>query len=276
MVRFYRRMDGLSALTYRGLSFIITMAPLLLLSDISSTEAIVPFLLPILIAAFAMVFANWAGAVAYNYLPVGIASGVGLSVSAISVSIIAFLWFNEHLTVSQFVLIGLLLAGVVLLGLSRAPREPLHTYSPVAGLLAAVLFGVGIAVGNSLLSLGARRMDPMISAYVWETAIGLFSLILVQARGALYGNGLEKIPLTDFLMIALYSFPTVIGTACLVTAMSLGPLAIIQAVLTLITISSTLLAWWIYKEKLELTQWYILFLLLRNCRFAQAGDYLNC
>ena len=258
MVRVYRSIDGLSATAYRGLSFLVTMLPLLFLSEVRDFEAILPFVIPIVAASFVTVFANWAIATAYDCLPVGIASGVGLSVSAISVAGIAYVAFDERLSILQILLIALLIAGVILLGFSRAPRKPVHSYRPLPGLVAAVVFGVSIASGNSLLSLGARRLDPMLSAYLWECGVGVIALLLAFVRGVSSGKGLERISLRDFGAIAFYSSPTVLGTACLTLAMSLGPLALIQAVLTLITISSTFLAWWLYKEKLEVIQWILL------------------
>ncbi len=255
MTYYYRRIDTLSAIAYRGLSLCISMSPLLLLAapeDFESVKSVIP---DILVASFASVLGAWCNANAYRYLHVGVATSMSMSFATLVVIAVSSLVFGEIILPVQFVLIVGLLSGVAFLGVKRniatAPKE----HRPLLGALNSMTFGSYLGLAYVLVGAASRESSPFIAAYVWEGAIGVFGFAIAALRSKLGETKLERITIRDFTKILLYSSPTVVGSGCYMYALTLGPMGVAAALTATMIVFSSIFAHFLYGEHLGKPQW---------------------
>ncbi len=252
MASYYRGMDRLSAVTYRGLSLGLSMAPLLLFVPAEAWRAW-PGMLPlILVAAVLAALGNWCNATAVSCLPIGIANALCMGSVSLTLASLGFLLLGESLSPPQLLWMGLIVAGVLLLGLSRS--RPLVTGAGVAnrlgrGLLFSGLFGLLLGSAFLLVARAARASHPFLVAYSWEFAIGLCALLMVWLRPRVGGAPLQALSGRQFARLLLCAAPTAMGTGLYALAMTLGPVAIAAAIVSSMMVFSTLLSYLLYRER---------------------------
>jgi drug/metabolite transporter (DMT)-like permease len=221
LLSFYsRKMDGLILVTYRNLSFIITLSPLLFLSGkegILLTLQQWPFLIG----------AGMCGAMglsfifeSHKYLPLGIVSAFS-QISSVLILLWVFLYTGEIPNIFVFCSVLCILIGGFFLTLQNNHFPHLN---PKIGkgfffVACSLLFGSGTFF---LMSIAVQRAHPFASGYFWEICIGLFAFIVLFLREKKRGKPLQMLPIKDIGKIALFSFPTLLGSGALPLAMTLG------------------------------------------------------
>lgn len=260
MTKYYRSMDSLSAVSYRGLSLAVSMAPLLFFVPRETYSHIPAVVLPLLAASTAAVFANWSSAKAFRFLPVGIASAASMSFATVSSVAIGIFFLGESISSLQALLLILILGSVLALGATRNKGSVPAEFNVPRGMFAALLFGFFIGIGYTLVGVASRQSHPLLVAYLWESFIGVLAFLIVVFRGVFRSKSRASISGQEFLGLALASSPTAVGTGCYAYAVSIGPVGIATAVLGTMMVFTTLLAILIYKERLSSLAWLILFL----------------
>lgn len=258
MASFYRSMDRLSAVTYRGFSLTLSMWPLLLWVQYPMPPLGLRFALCILGAAITAAAANWYGANAYSFLPVGIATALSTSFTAIVTAVIGYFGFRESLSPAQLTFLAGTLLGIFLLGAAKSSGPLPAEYNVPRGILHSLLFGLLLGVAYVLVGLASRQYPAFFVGYLWEATIGLIAASAALARGALGGASLSRIPARQFARILVCSSPTVIGTGCYAMATTTGKIGIVTAVLSTMMVFNTLLAMFLYKERPTRWQWCLL------------------
>ncbi|MCB0346682.1 MAG: hypothetical protein KDD66_16320, partial [Bdellovibrionales bacterium] len=135
MTSYYRRIDTLSAIAYRGLSLCLSMAPLLLLVDPNDIEPFFKVLPLTLVASFASVLGAWCNANAYRYLHVGVATSMSMSFATLVVVAVSAVVFGELVLPAQCMLIVAILSGVAFLGVKRNIKTAPKEHRPLLGAL---------------------------------------------------------------------------------------------------------------------------------------------
>jgi drug/metabolite transporter (DMT)-like permease len=258
MATYYRSMDTLSAVAYRGLSLIFSMAILLVFVPGHMFERIPQALPAILAASLCATLGNWAQANSFKSLPLGIATALGISFAVMVASAIGFFFFGEMLSAWQTLLMVLLLTGIVLLGFSRSTGPLPKDHNVPKGVSFALLFGLFLGAGYALIGSAARQLHPFLAGYMWETIIGLMAAGLAFSRKWFNGPSLAKVSLPLFWKILVASAPTAIGTGFYALAMTLGPIALATALISTTIVFTTLLSRLIYRERLTIWQWSLL------------------
>jgi drug/metabolite transporter (DMT)-like permease len=258
MAKVYRQSDRLSSVAYRGLSLLISMSPLLLLvpqSDFIEFSGLLPQLL---LAASLAALANWANAIAFVRLPVGIASALSMAFTALFVALLGQVFLDEQLSPQQWLMGAVTLAMVLLLGASQRRGTPLTSsdYRPLSGILASAAYGSLMSYALILVAGMSRASHPFLVGYAWEASIGLMAMLFALARGRVSAKpGFQRISWSRFRQILVFASPTALGTGCYAYAMTLGPLAIAAAILSTMMVFSMLLGWWLLAERPRLRQW---------------------
>ncbi|WP_152779987.1 EamA family transporter [Agarivorans sp. B2Z047] len=261
MAKVYRQSDLLSAVAYRGLSLLISMSPLLLLVPLSAYSGFIHHAGWLVLAAGLAALANWANAIAFVRLPVGIASALSMAFTALFVGLLGELLLDERLSPLQWLMAGLTLLAVLLLGASQTRTNTKSTesapqYKPLIGIVASACYGALMSCALILVAKMSRDSHPFLVGFSWEVMIGVVAMLMAFARGKLSGQaGMQKVTAAQFKQILIFASPTVIGTGCYALAMTLGPLAIAAAVLSTMMVFSMLLGWWLLAEKPTLKQW---------------------
>ena len=264
MASFYRSIDRLSAVAYRGLTLGITMLPLLAFVPRESYQQINSLLPAIALASLLAALGNWCAANAFHYLPIGIASALSMSFATLVTILIAHLFLGEALSSIQLLLIAMILCTVIGLGITKSAHLVLPTRNPRKGLFYSLLFGVFLGSAYSVVGESSRRFHPLLVAYLWEFGIGIIAAIVCFARKKTGGSGLQALPVKRLITLALFSSPTAVGTGAYATATTLGPLGIATAIIGTMMVCNTILARILYHERLVLKQWT---LLLVACAF---------
>lgn len=255
MADYYRKMDTLSAVTYRGLSLGITMLPFLLYSLFNNTTIDSGFYLLIVGAALSAVIANWIQANALHYLSVPIATTLGMGFWSVIIAILAFFTENEVLSLPQISLVIVTLLVSILLGITRNTKNKLKKSNRKLGVLLTFLFGVFIGIASLFVGKASRQYSPYLTSYSWETIIGIFGLTICFIRKPITGHSIAKITLKDFWKILIFGAPTALGTGLYAYSVTNGKMGIISAMFIAATIVfSTILAFLLYKEKLNVKQ----------------------
>lgn len=264
MASFYRKMDALSAIAYRGLALGLIMLPLLAFVPFEEFVKTSSFYGHIVICAVLAALGNWLVAQSYRSLPIGIAWALSESFRTITAIGFAILLLHEVLSGVQLAFIAGLLVCVTILCTNSTKNTANIQVSPAAtfgGIAFTLGFGVFIGWSMSLIGSVARECNPLVLAFEWEFTIGLVGCLLASLRGILAKNqnGLNKIDRLSFGRLALYSSPTVIGTYGFALASQMGSIAIVSAVLSVSTVAASLIAFLLYKEKLSPMQCSMIF-----------------
>ncbi len=256
----YRKHDRLSMVAYRGLSLGITMAPLLLFVRFREQPELAPVLSLIFAAAIAAALANWAMANAYNALPVGIATAVAMSLATVVVVLLGYFAFDEGFSFSQLGLMALILFGVFVLGITKSTGSLPKEYHLLRGVLNCLFFGIVIGIAFVVVGVASRRYHPFVVGYLWESTIGVIAMLLAIFRGYFGKRGFERLSGRDFIRVALYSSPTVIGTGAFAMAITMGPIGIVSAIAATSMVFGSIFARVLYDEKLTPFQWTVMIL----------------
>ncbi|MDO6684096.1 MULTISPECIES: DMT family transporter [unclassified Agarivorans] len=265
MAKVYRQSDPLSAVAYRGLSLLISMSPLLLLVPRSAYADFVGQTGYLVLAASLAALGNWANAIAFVRLPVGIASALSMAFTALFVALLGQVFLDERLSAQQWLMGGFTLVAVLLLGASQARRatqvalQASLQYKPLVGILASAGYGALMSCALILVASMSRSSHPFLVGYAWEVMIGVMAMLMAFGRGLFtVNNGFQGISFTHFKQILIYASPTVIGTGCYALAMTLGPLAIAAAILSTMMVFSMVLGLWLLGEKPSTKQWLMM------------------
>ena len=257
MARFFRRLDQLSVLAVRGVCLACTMLTLLLLEPELSKKSFLAALPYGLSAGFFGLIAAFFGSTSYRYLPLGIAGSVSMAIAGIGTISIGHLQLHERLTLTEIVLLGLILVAVIVLGFTRSAKF-LPTANFVRGIPYAMLFGVFLTFAYLSAGIGSRVGAPLLVGYLWEASIGITGFVAIGLRRLFGGAGFATIDRQDYVGIFFFSLPTVIASACYLTALSLGPIGLVSAILSITAVFSTVLARIFYNERLNALQVFLI------------------
>ena len=255
MTSFYRSMDRLSAVAYRGLSLGITMLPLLFFVPYSELNVLSPLFYSVAAASFCAALGNWCAANAYSHLPVGIASALSMSFATIVVVVFGYLLFDESLSTLQLILIFGILGAVFGLGVTKSTGSLPDEFSIPKGALNSLLFGIFLGTAYSIIAQASRDYHPFLVGYLWEFTIGIFALLFCCARKWLNASGIERIGVKRFARLSAYSAPTVVGTGAYAMATTLGPVGIATAIIGTLMVFNAVLARFLYGERLSKVRW---------------------
>ena len=226
MTKMYRKLDGLSASCYRGLTLGISMSPLLLLT--SPPAVSVPpagMYAELLAAAILAGIANCIGALLFRLYPIGVANALCQGTFVAATTVLGIVFFSEQLSTMQYLCIMLITAGSVLLAFESGKGLRLST-----GILALVVYGFALGGGFAYVGSLSRRVDPFFVAWAWELSIGVVLAVIGWGRFRLTGQAMAQISKADAGRILLYCSPTAIGTAGFALAPRDLPLGIVSAI----------------------------------------------
>ena len=258
MAGIYRRVDAQETLAIRGLCLLISMSPILCAVPAEAFAQWPRFFGWILLAALAASLGAWPGFLSFRFLPVGIANSFMTAFNSMMVCIYGFLIFHEQLSKLQILIIGTILVCVFFLGMLRSATRCDQPLNPRKGLLLCCLFGIGISTAYIILSHVSRNLHPILAAYSWEAGIGLISFLIMLIRKISRHKPIFSITWPDIGRTFLFSWPTLLGTAGYMLAVTMGPISIIAAISSTTIVVTTLLARYFYKETLHVQQWAFL------------------
>lgn len=254
MVHYCRKMDGLSTATYRGISFIVTLTPLLLggtIADIAEVQIYWKWLV------LAGITGGMSLALAYSalsYLPIGVAGSLNKGFGTLAILFLAVTVLKEVIDRRTLILIGIILLGTIALGLQKSNHRHLKN-NRLQGITLSALASIPFAITITVFSALCRSYSPWVVGYFWEASVGMCALVLVIARYLITGKKLSRISLRDFALLALCASPTLIGTGLFGLATEIGPVSIISSIGSASLVVTSLIAWLFYKEPLRLKQW---------------------
>ncbi len=259
LASFYRKMDTLAAVAYRGLSLGLTMLPLLWwvpAQDYLRLGAVLPQLALIWLLT---ALGNWTIANAVCHLPVGVATALCNGFIAIMAALAGFFLFQESLLFRQIAIIAAILLLVFALGWTRSPAAVTISFNITAGLRNAFLSGLFLGIGFSLVGGLSRQIHPFLVGYAWELGTGVIAWLWMRSRTqSSERRSSWTISPHEFGRVMLAGSPTLIGTGLYALSMTMGPVAIATAVISTQMVFTTLLARVIYREQLTRAQWILL------------------
>lgn len=252
MARYYRTVDGLSAVAYRGLSFIITMSPLLFFVPKEAYSIILTNSSEIFLAAFVTAIGNFFSTRSNYYLPLAVSNSLSATFSTIFMLISSLVLLKEPLNLQQVSFVFILLGIIALLGNSKMPlaKKTPYQLNFKKGTFYSIGFGLCAAFGFTYVAKLSRDSHPLLIAYLWEIEIG-FILIAFAAIRKFFFNGLflENIGNKKLINLALSAAPTTLGTGFLAIAFIMGNAAIAYAINTSQIVFSCILGASIFHEK---------------------------
>lgn len=254
MVHYCRKMDGLSTATYRGISFIITLTPLLLGGTITDIAELHIYWKWLLIAGTAGGISLALMYSALNYLPMGVAGSLNKGFGTLTILFLAVTVLGEVLDRRTLILIVIILLGTVALGMQKNHHEHLEN-NRIRGAILSALASIPFAITITVFSVLSRSHNPWVVGYFWEASVGIGALALVLIRWLFTGQGVARISMKDFCLLALCASPTLIGTGLFGLATKIGPMSIVSSIGTASLVVTSLIAWIFYKEPLRTKQW---------------------
>ena len=270
MAKVYRSFDRLSAVAHRGFALTISMAPLLLCVSKAQFVAGAPYLHYMLLACLITAVGNVLVAHAVNFVPVGLASTLGMSVSTLTAAVFGSFVLEQRLSAHAMALGALLLAALVVLGTS-GPADGQQHWNYRKGVPLALLFGLLVGIGFSLVAWFANVSHPFWAGYLWEAGIGVSAFVFACGRKLCGGAGFQWLRARGFGEVFLRCAPTVGGTGGYALAVTLGPLALVAATTSVDVVIVSLLAIPFYGEILSRRQWtliVIIFMLVSGLKLA--------
>jgi drug/metabolite transporter (DMT)-like permease len=264
MARYVRGGDPLSMSFYRNLSLGISLLPLLFLAGGEAIKTFFssPAVWWILLAGFLGSVAQWTRFLSLRMFPVGIHTALSTGLNVVLSFLFAFLWFGEEIVNPWiYAFVALILLGGWGLIWYKKTMPHLDQTQIWWGAMYIVMTALFFTTSFILVVHGARTADPWVSGYVWEVSIGIFSGIFLWTRHQFLEKPLEKITLQKWSKILIVCSPTLIGTGAFALASTMGPVGIITAIGAGGIFVSTLLAHFLYREKLSLIQVFFLCLI---------------
>ncbi len=254
MVHYCRKMDGLSTATYRGLSFIITLTPLLLGGTITDIVELQAYWKWLLIAGIAGGVSLGLAYSALNYVPMGVAGSLNKAFATLTILFFAVTVLGEDVDRNTLMLIGIILLGTVALGVQKNHHKHLKN-NRLWGITLSALAAIPFAITITIFSALSKTHSPWIVGYYWEVFVGFGALALVVIRYLITGKKLARISLRDCTLLALCASPTLIGTGLFGLATEIGPVSIVSSIGTASLVVTSMIAWLFYKEPLRAKQW---------------------
>lgn len=256
LARYARSVDSLSLVAYRGLSLALTMWLLLLFVPATAFALPTSAILLLVVVACCWTGANFLSNIAVQSLTVGIATAFSIGSGTVVAMLIEGFVLGRPLSRLQGILVILLLLSVTALAAAKATGPVPERYDPRKGIAAGLGFGLAIGVTWILLGVLSQQYHPFIVGYLGETFVGFTALIAAVVRGRLiHGKGFEILPVPQMIRIGLCSAPTIVGTGAYAYALTLGPVAIPSAILGTLVALNSILAMFLYGEKLTPRQW---------------------
>ena len=255
MARYYREYHPLRVSVVRGFTLGVTMLALVFFAAPGSLVKLTSEPELLAGAAFSAALGNWAAGKSFQYLPVGIAIGGQMGFMVLtSVSIGVLLW-GETLSSQQGIGIALILVG----NLIALFRDSVHLErGTLTGLFYCLLMGLCLAVAFSFVTALSRRVDPLLTAYAWELAIGIVGAVIMFAMRMAGGDTGAPLPANVWGKIMIAAAPTAIGTGCYALAVTMGPMSLVTAVLSTMAVAGAFLGRFVYGERLVPRQWLAL------------------
>ncbi len=254
LVRYARKIDGLSLAFYRNISFAVTLAPLLIGASYQEITSVLSYWKLLMYSGFAggvylsMLFAS------YRYLSMSFASTILIATSTVLMAWFGWVFFGEVLSFTGIALIGLILIGVLVFGMTY--NHPKHLDQRFAlGILLIAISAIPVAYAKYIVTFISRETNPLVSGYFWEVSIGIACALLILLRWLCLGKKVQRVSAKEFGMIALCTSPTLIGTGLYSLAVANGPIAIVGAIGSAGIVATSMAAWVLYGEKLKSFQW---------------------
>lgn len=236
---------------WRGVSLVVTMAPLLFWVPREAWVQLGRRWDILLLTVVATGGCNVLQMQAARYLPFGLRAA--FLVTGISVGSILFGWwiFAESLSGGQLALAGLLVGSAVV----AAPGvHASHEIVPNIRRGAAVAFAAALlmAVVVLLVAKLARETHPFLAAWAWEGGAGVVFLLPMVWRAR--GTPLRVLA-RRVLRIGAASAPTAVGSGASVLALTLGAVGVWGALAgTQVLFTAVLGAMW-HREIMGLRRW---------------------
>ena len=255
IVSFARRYDALVVATYRGLSLIMTMLPILFFVSWEEVLAVKDQALPLLLSSGIGSIAFTLSLTASRYLPVGVSSSLRQTISVPIAIVIGMLFLQEYLTSIQILLLVGIGGSAIWLTLLRSDHPHLDPEQAWWGIFLSICAGVGSAFAWYFFSIAARDVHPFVAAYFVEVAVGLFTLLyLIMLRASGLHTASVLIPFRTLGSIVLVGMLTILGTTGYALAINHGPYPLASGLMMGTILVATVIAWFLFKERLKALQ----------------------
>lgn len=261
-----REYDSLFAQTLRGVSFGITMLPLLIFSFFISNQDSIQivlfdnFYLLMLAIGFAGI-GNWCIASANTFLPVAYGSAFGTTLLTVFLSLIGYFYFGDNISVAQIILIIILIICVYCFVYLRNYPAINYSYKPFYGYMCAFGFALFMSLAFTFVAELSRLAHPFSVAFFWEFGIGVFLSILFLIRKIFFKGKIYNINKALIVKVTLYASPTIVGTACYASALKIGPISLVGAVHTSLIFFIAIFSSFRFKEHLGMKHWVLVFIM---------------
>jgi len=260
LVKYARTMDGMALAMYRNLSLALSMLPIFFFVDFSQAATLSTAWLELLLGAISGALALSLSLAAQKSLPVGISSAF----SGIRI-LLLFLWgywfFRETITLIQAFASLIIIGALITLSASKNQMPHLDGRGR-RGIFLALLGTFFGSLAFLMVSIAARKTDPLLAGYIWEVAIGVCALLILCGQKFFWNLKFPRIPTRQFWHIALLSSGTLLGTGAFALAVSRGPIGIVNAIGSTSIVVSALLSHFLYAEKLRFRQWFAIGLVM--------------
>lgn len=253
-----RRFDPFLITACRGLSFAITLSPLLLLAAPGSFEKTIPFLGTLIFAGFLGAIAVALIFTAQRFFPVGVVASFQ-QMAQLWLLLFGFLFLGDAIGLSSLLAILVILVGLVALALHKSDALHLKSISPVCyGYV--FLFPFLLGTGYFLLAKVSRQADPLVAAYIWEISIGVIGLLIFLMHKYFIQHenkkNTHKFTFRDAFFIGIFASGTLLGTGGVVILYALGNAGIGQtAVASLQMLIMAVIGAAFFGERLKTGQW---------------------
>ena len=261
LVKYARRMDGLSLTFYRNISFLVTLLPLLLFSSPQEIAEVLTHWRALLISGvaggvyLAIVFET------YKYITIGVSHTIKRAAITVLMTLTGLLLYGEVLSTLAFLLIAIIVLACIWLGMQHV-HSPHISQNILFGVTLSILCAFPVIITKIVLTDISRVADPLASGYFWEAAIGMATVVIILLRWMIFRKGLTRVDRKTLLGITACSSPVLIGTGCYALALSMGPIALVSAIGSGSLIVTGTFGWLWYHEKLSRSQWVAMVLIL--------------
>jgi len=131
LIRFARKMDGLSLSFYRNISFVVSLLPLLFGASLADIQGVLHYWPWLLTSGFTGGIYLALSFTALQYIAVSISSTLNKAISTITLALLGWLFLGQVLSVPHIILMSVILIGSVSLGIQRSSFPHLDSCSQV-------------------------------------------------------------------------------------------------------------------------------------------------
>ncbi len=252
---FGRQLNVWTVLWWRHVSFFVTFLPFLWWASWGDWQGFLAdprALLAYSGSLFTAIVSQYCGYMGVRSIPVSLGVTLKRGLGALCMIGLGALLFDEFLRWPQWLMVGVILLGVGTLVLRKEDFAHLDDQFWV---------GVSYAVGSASLAalsfaligeVVKRGHSPYLVAYIWECGMLLPLAVVLLGRWAMGQAPLAPTTTQQKLQIGGWASWTLLGTGAYIIAASLGPVSVLGAIANLSIVSSTLISWWLYGERLSL------------------------